>query len=61
MSEWISVKERLPEKKDLYLVICDWPGTEAVRSISDYSKGSGFAARYVSYWQPYPDPPEVIK
>lgn len=66
MSEWISVKDRLPEKGKLVLI---WTGNDDRRPAiflayldddgqewvdGDYYTG----AEYVTYWQPLPEPPQ---
>lgn len=57
MSEWISVKEKLPPKADIYLVYSQWPEAEPFRCTSGYTKKKGFAVNYVTHWQPLPEPP----
>ncbi|MGA6102147.1 DUF551 domain-containing protein [Psychrobacter pocilloporae] len=56
MSNWISVKDRLPKYKDSYLVFVKmpWQETRVVRfcpTVGFYSNGT------VTHWQPLPEPP----
>lgn len=59
---WISVEERLPEKKGLYLCYC--PHTEyktdcKVRIVSfGYVFNRRFAPTYVTHWMPLPSLPD---
>jgi hypothetical protein len=60
MSEWISVKYRLPDESDVVLVYgenaCDW-----VHEVALWEGGSwvdrGEALDGVSHWMPLPEPP----
>jgi hypothetical protein len=64
MNEWISVKDRLPEKSGAYLVYSPEVPVEAgnVWDCSFYEvngKDLSFATGYnVTHWQPLPAPPE---
>ena len=53
MSEWISVKDRLPEHGQLVLVCGDY------WNIEKYPHWSGtFDCPGVTHWMPLPDPPK---
>ena len=62
-SEWISVKERLPEDKEPVLIwVYDayeigWYRTDIKRWESELEKNYGC---YVTHWMPLPQPPVVI-
>lgn len=56
--EWISVKERLPEKKDEYLVFSE----EGYISVEKYVGGEDIYcdsndSGYATHWMPLPKPP----
>ena len=65
MSEWISVKDKLPEGPGRYLVsgkfsdtpsqiwICDFIGIGAIRGWSNPCRNPT-----VSFWMPLPEPPK---
>lgn len=68
MSDWISVKDRLPDTFDDVLVYSNdcfisiaWRETERRKNgivgwhWNSYCKRLG----YVTYWMPFPEPPEV--
>jgi hypothetical protein len=58
MNEWISVKDRLPEKDGTYLVN-EFISCNGVHSLW-YDKGSGWdydSNETVTHWQPLPEPP----
>lgn len=66
MAEWISVKDRLPEKGGYYLVVTD----DAMISIEEFSKEKLAWLGYdwdnaevyelirITHWMPLPEPPE---
>ena len=59
MSEWISVKDRMPEKSDSYLVATD----RGAIWIARYWKNSGQWSRarlnpHIIDWMPRPAPPK---
>ena len=64
MSEWISVKDRLPERKGKYLVTWLWAyGTEYENKYVDvvFFRGKTHWAKfekYITHWMPLPDPPK---
>ena len=63
MSEWIPVKERLPETDEMVLVTC-WPknGRPNInRAYYDgqFWHGSGSMSRVVA-WQPLPEPSKEV-
>jgi len=67
MSDWISVKDRLPEKNGRYLCRYEeeiyggfFRYTDFGRYDSDMSENGGFGAK-VTYWMPLPEPPEEEK
>ena len=67
MAEWISVKDRLPEKDGYYLVV-----TYGVISIEEFSKEKLAWLGYdwdnaevyemigITHWMPLPEPPEEV-
>ena len=62
MSQWISVKDRLPEQKGDYLCVCE-SGEISVGYFSKWIIGYGFETQevgqgLVTHWMPLPDPPE---
>ena len=66
MSEWISVKERLPEKPGEYLVAyhpCYWDNVQPEFRVGiDSFRGKTAWAKKkyqcVTHWMPLPEPPE---
>ena len=61
MGEWISVKDRLPDKQDLYLVYSS--GTYTVQWFNGYewviySDEWAFEAHEITHWMPLPEPPK---
>jgi len=65
MSEWISVKDRLPDSSGYYLIACDSPyrGKQDGVNISYYQhKACNWKAVYnpcVTHWMPLPKSPEL--
>ena len=62
MNEWISVKDRLPERMTPVLV-CRKKGEERIveqgrRDVMDWWKVYGTRTKAVEYWMPLPEPPE---
>ena len=58
MSEWISVKDRLPDKESDYLTVhCGIVSITYFRLTQPkgWLRGLGYT---VSHWQPLPDPPK---
>lgn len=58
MSEWISVKDRLPGKDEHVLCFCDAAGIR-FQGIFHYTKQMKFGGIAVTHWMPLPTPPEV--
>ena len=65
-SAWISVEERLPEDEQLVVVFDNQPKKPTIEIARFYDDtaaqwiGSGlWGPRYVTHWQPLPEPPEV--
>ena len=66
VSEWISVKDRLPDKAGIY-IICDHYGNVMSRHFcKQHGRFAGYwhfngSAKYGNplYWMPLPEPPEV--
>ncbi len=54
MNDWISVKDRMPDKDGRYLVVEDhhglWVGVSSMRN--------GSFDMEVKWWMPLPEPPE---
>ena len=65
MSEWISVKDKLPDKTDYYLVCLESPrcGLKDGVTTSYYQhKAKNWKAVYnpsVTHWMPIPEPPKA--
>lgn len=57
MSEWISVKDRLPEKDEYVLCFCNIG--DGFQAIFHYGKERKFNGTAVTHWMPLPKPPEV--
>lgn len=64
MSEWISVKDRLPEKTGLYLIYEQ--KYNPMMETCFYSNCSGWQygfsdsdAELITHWMPLPEPPEI--
>jgi hypothetical protein len=71
MSEWISIKDRLPEIEEHVLITYrtsqDYGSLKVMQAfrINDceyvvdvYSDGTCVLSDYVDYWMPLPEPPE---
>lgn len=66
MSEWISVKDRLPEKGQDVLLLTDWFGGASFITIGylggtrwiSYEIGRANVGIHVTHWMPLPEPPE---
>lgn len=63
MVEWISVKDRLPEKSGSYLVVGKSGGAYVTHfwEKSEYNREPHFSSRYVTHWAERPDIPERPK
>lgn len=68
--EWISVKERLPEKKGMrVLIVCDYR-TGPYIAIGEWGNDEwdidrldrvyGLSAEQVTHWMPLPEPPHSL-
>ncbi|WP_420914423.1 DUF551 domain-containing protein [Flavonifractor plautii] len=59
MSEWISVKERLPEEKQRVIVRCERIGTSVGWILwGEWMTDIGPSAGKITHWMPLPDPPK---
>lgn len=62
MPEWISVKERLPEKGQVVLAFGTRSATtgqfHGVTTKPNYWRWKGNTIKHVSHWMPLPEPPE---
>lgn len=64
--DWISVKDKLPEKRGLYIVAynpCLWENVSSEKRVgTDSYRGGGSWAKNkyqkVTHWMPLPDSPE---
>lgn len=59
MSEWISVKDRLPEMKGYYLVCYPFYNRQEINIV--YFRGKSQWAKcskYITHWMPLPEPPK---
>lgn len=73
MSEWISVKDRLPERAGLdddmteYVIVCEKSSTGGYVSVCGYEKDGwsdwdNFGTidpKRITHWMPLPEPPEA--
>lgn len=65
MSEWISVKDRLPDRFQPVIICRDGPkGTtiveEGFRDVGDWWKVYGTRVKKVTHWMPMPEPPQEV-
>lgn len=63
MSEWISVKDRLPEAFQPVIVCRDkgrgvYAAEPGCRDVGDWWKVYGTRTKKVTHWMPLPQPPE---
>lgn len=59
MSEWISVKERLPEEKQRVIVRCERIGTSVGWILwGEWMTDIGPSAGKITHWMPLPEPPK---
>ena len=60
MSEWISVKDRMPERRGSYLTFCRFRDGQTEQKIKLWTPSLGFTsqARAVMYWRELPPDPE---
>ena len=59
MEQWISVKERLPEKDGSYIVRSSLTGKVFTAHFwTGNGTWSGSAKTYISHWMPLPEPPK---
>jgi hypothetical protein len=66
MSEWISVKDELPEPNEIYLVHCpSWSDDECAVCLFEngkwYYDHDSEINSYVTHWMPLPEPPKETK
>ena len=67
MTQWISIKDRLPEKSGEYLVLCQTAANMMVLNFSrkhlafnvfDCQKDAKTEIKNITHWMPLPKPPE---
>jgi CCR4-NOT transcriptional regulation complex NOT5 subunit len=58
MSEWVSVKERLPEAEGSYLVYSEKSNDPFKISVSYYSQESWRFFDYITHWMKLPTTPK---
>ena len=62
MSEWISVKDRLPEKQQRVIVRCETVGTTVGWIMfGKWATDLGPDCGSVTHWMPLPEPPEEVE
>ena len=57
MSEWISVKERLPDE-DTWVLVYSRQGSYMNLKVDYIHGGKWFNSMLVTHWRPLPEPPE---
>lgn len=57
VGRWISVKDRLPDEDDCYLVVIESEICVSI-DIAEYSENRWHKHDKVLYWQPLPEPPK---
>lgn len=73
MSDWISVKDRLPERWKLVLALYKWPHQERLKyGLRQYGDDNDWYNEFgqstmniwdkepITYWMPLPEPPEGL-
>lgn len=59
MNDWISVKERTPERGGQYLTWCRYRDGDTAMKIKLWKDGAFTSeAKAVTHWMPLPEPPE---
>lgn len=62
MSDWISVKDRLPKKNGDYIVYGEWGSGKKYMDIVDFAVHDGYFRTVwnfdVTHWMPLPQEPE---
>lgn len=62
MSEWISVKDQLPERFKPVLVCREKNGSPYVeqghKDVGEWWKVYGTRTKHITHWMPLPEPPE---
>lgn len=59
MSNWISVKDRLPDE-NVYVLLCFKDGPDCAMEVGIYRNNQFEAGDFIihpTHWQPLPDPP----
>jgi len=62
MSEWVSVKDRLPEDDSEYFIWHDYYKKIMLANFAPQSRARDFAvpmSAFVTHWMPLPEPPKV--
>jgi hypothetical protein len=57
MSEWISVKDRMPDE-DTWVLVYSQQGSYMNLKVDYIHGGKWFNSMLVTHWQPLPEPPE---
>ena len=55
--EWISVKDKLPEKNDRYLTLDSFPNNYKIGVSTGSFENGGWVSTSITHWMPLPEPP----
>ena len=60
MTNWISVNDRMPDRRGTYLVHCRFRDGQTEIKVKLWTPSLGFTSqpKAVTHWMPLPEPPE---